>query len=111
MERIALLVPCELLCRIVNVKPLPHIIGSVSDPDAGSGAFLIPGSRIRKRFFPDPGSRIPDLGSRIPNPYFLELNDNFLGKRFHNSLKIGPNFFLQHFKTTIIFYFVKFVAT
>jgi hypothetical protein len=39
-------------------------------------------------FWPlDPGSgigffRIPDLGSRIQNPYFLELSDNFLGKKF-----------------------------
>jgi hypothetical protein len=42
--------------------------------------------------------RIPDLGSRIPN---LEFN---------NSLKIGPNFFLLHFKNKIIYNFVKFVA-
>ncbi len=28
--------------------------------DPGSGAFLTPGSGIRNRFFPDPGSRIPD---------------------------------------------------
>jgi hypothetical protein len=37
-------------------------ISSVADPDPGSGAFwpLDPGSGIRKRFFPDPGSRIPD---------------------------------------------------
>ncbi len=28
--------------------------------DPGSGAFLTPGSEIRNRFFPDPGSRIPD---------------------------------------------------
>jgi len=34
-----------------------------------------------------------------------------LGKKFYNSLKIGPNFFLQHFKNKIIFNFVKFVAT
>jgi hypothetical protein len=26
-------------------------------------------------------------------------------------LKTGPNFFLQHLKNKIIFYFVKFVAT
>jgi hypothetical protein len=64
-------------------------------------------------FWPlDPGSgigffRIP--GSRIPNPYFWELGDNFLGKNFHNSLKIGPNFFLRNFKNKIIFNFVKFV--
>ncbi len=38
--------------------------------------------------------QIPDLGSRIPNPYFWELSDNFLCKKFYNSLKIGPNFFL-----------------
>jgi hypothetical protein len=29
----------------------------------------------------------------------------------HNSLKIGPHFFLQHFKTKIIYNFVKYVAT
>ncbi len=37
-------------------------------------------------------------GSRIPNPNFWELSDHFLGKKFYNSLKIGPNFFIQHFK-------------
>ncbi len=68
-------------------------------------------------FWPlDPGSgiglfRIPDLGSRIPNSYFWELSHNFWGKKFHNSLKFGPNFFLQQFKNYIIFHFVKFVAT
>ncbi len=36
----------------------------VMDPDPGSGAFLTPGSGIRNRFFPDPGSRIPDPGSQ-----------------------------------------------
>jgi hypothetical protein len=50
-------------------------------------------------------------GSRIPTPYFLELSDKFLGKKFYNSLKNGPNFFLQHLKNKIIFNFVKFVAT
>ncbi len=58
---------------------------SVADP--GSDAFLTPGSGIRNGFFPDPGSR-------IPGPYFEELFDNFFGKKFYNSLKIGPNFFL-----------------
>ncbi len=52
-------------------------VASVADP--GSGAFLT-------------------HGSRIPNPYFWELSDNFLGKKFYNSLKIGPNFYFQHFK-------------
>jgi hypothetical protein len=32
-------------------------------------------------------------------------------KKFYNSLKIGPNFFLQQFKHKISFSFVKFVAT
>jgi hypothetical protein len=65
-------------------------------------------------FWPlDPGSgigffRIPDLGS---NPYFWELGDNFLGKNSNNSLKFGPNYFLQHFKNKIILNFVNFVAT
>jgi hypothetical protein len=59
---------------------------------------------IRNRFFPDPGSW-------IPNPYFRELSDNYLSKKFFNSLKIGQKFFLQHFKNKIIFNFVKFVAT
>jgi hypothetical protein len=34
-----------------------------------------------------------------------------LGKKFYNSLKTGPNFFLQHLKNKIILIFVKFVAT
>ncbi len=34
-----------------------------------------------------------------------------LVKMFYNSLKIGPNFFLQQFKTELICNFVKFVAT
>ncbi len=78
---------------------------SVADPDPGSGAFLTPGSGIRNRFFPDPGSRIPDPGSQD------HIFDNFFGKKFYNSLKIDPNFFLQHFKAKIIYNFVKFVAT
>jgi hypothetical protein len=73
-------------------KHIPHVHnGSVADPDPGSGAFLtpVPGSGIRNSFFPDPRSR-------ILTPYFLELNDKFLGKKFYNSLKTGPNFFLKH---------------
>jgi hypothetical protein len=34
-----------------------------------------------------------------------------LGKKFYNSLKIGPNFVFQFFKNKIIYNFVKFVAT
>jgi hypothetical protein len=57
------------------------ILGRVADPGPGSGAFLI-----------------PDLGSWIPTPYFLELSDKFLGKKFYNSLKTGPNIFLKYLK-------------
>jgi hypothetical protein len=53
----------------------------------------------------------PGPGSRIPTPYFFELSDTFLAKKFYNSLKTGPNFFLQHLKNKVILNFVKFVAT
>jgi hypothetical protein len=58
---------------------------TVKDPDPGSGIRC-----LFDPFDPDPGSgigffRTPDLGSRIPNPYFLELGDKFLGKKFYNS--------------------------
>jgi hypothetical protein len=74
---------------------------SVADPDPpGSGVFFTldpdPGSGIG--FFPDIGSLIPNPGFRIPTPYFLELSDKFLGKKFYNSLKTGPNFFSSAFK-------------
>ncbi len=69
---------------------------------SGIQCFFDPG--IRKRFF-------PDRGSLIPNPYFLELSDNILGKKFFNSLRTGSNFFLRHFKNKIVYNFVKFVAT
>jgi hypothetical protein len=68
------------------------------------------GSRIL-----DPGSWIPDLGSRILDPgsqthIFESEVTIFWGKKFYNSLKIGPNIFLQHFKNKIIYSSVKFVA-
>ncbi len=77
----ALRSPCSLVpgCKQISTG---QCCGS------GSGAFLTP-------------------GSRIPNPYFWELSDNFLDKKFYNSLKICPNFFLQHFKTKIIFNFCE----
>ncbi len=43
-------------------------------------------------------------------PYFWDVSDKFLGKKFYNSLKTGPTFFLQHFKNKITYNFVKFVA-
>jgi hypothetical protein len=73
---------------------LPVLRIRIRDPE--SSAFLTLG-RIR-----DPGSQ---------PQYFLELGDKFLGKKLYNSLKTGPNFFLQHLKNKIIFNFVKFVAT
>jgi hypothetical protein len=47
---------------------------SVADPDPGSGigCFLTPGSGIRNRFFPDPGSQIPD-----PKTIFLRAFRQF----------------------------------
>ncbi len=71
----------------------------VADP--GSGAFMTPGSGIQNRFFPDPGSQ---------THIFDSLVTIFLGKMFSNSLKIGPNFFVQNFKNKIIYSFVKFMA-
>ncbi len=76
--------------------------GDSRNQRCGSGSRIWdPGSEIRCLFDPwirDPewvfsGSRISDLGSRIPNPYFWELSDNFLGKKFYNSLKNWPKFF------------------
>jgi hypothetical protein len=51
-----------------------------------------------------------------PNPesqtHILEsLVIIFWVKKFYNSLKTGPNFFLQHSKRNIFFKFVTFVAT
>jgi hypothetical protein len=56
--------------RLAYAEPAQKLfpLTSVADPDPGSGAFLTPGSGIRNRFIPDPGSRIPDPGSRIPDP-------------------------------------------
>jgi hypothetical protein len=87
--------------------------GSVVDPDwiqiQAVFRILI---RDPVPFLPlDPGSGIDFFRIRIPKPYFGELNDNFLHEKFYNSLKIGPNFFLQQFKHKKIFSFVKFVAT
>ena len=60
---------------------------------SGSGAFLTPGSGSGIGFF-----WIPDLdpGSL---PHIFQNLLTILVKKFYNSLKIGPNFFLQQFKT------------
>jgi len=59
------------LALLAGLDPLPPVVealyqasfasecwlpSSVADPDPGSGAFWTPGSGIRNRFFPDPGS-------------------------------------------------------
>jgi hypothetical protein len=56
-------------CVSVGVGGKREVGSSVADPDPGSGAFLTPGSGIRNRFSPDPGSWIPDIGTRIPDQY------------------------------------------
>jgi len=64
---------------------------SVADPDPGSGAFLTPGSGIRNRFFPDPGSQIPD-----PESYthiFESLATIFWLKISIILQKLAPNIF------------------
>ncbi len=62
----------HLWLLVVNQNTMfaPHAsseLTSVSDPDPGSGAFWTP---------------------RSPNPYFWELRDNFVGKKYYNSLSI-----------------------
>ncbi len=45
-------------------------------------------------FWPrDPEEGFLDLEARIPNPYFSEPRDNFLGKKYYNSLWIGQKMF------------------
>jgi hypothetical protein len=58
--------------------------------DPGSGAFLTPGSGIRNRFFPDPGSRISDPGSQ---DHIFKSFDNFLGKKVLYIFENWPKFF------------------
>ncbi len=81
------------MLRIRIRDPVPCLFDPWSrDPGTGKGFF-----------------QIPDLGSQTK---ILEsLVTIFWVKKFSNSLKIGPNFFLQHFKNKIIFNFVKFMAT
>jgi hypothetical protein len=78
-----------------------------ADPDLDTDPDPKPwGSVIGFFQIPDPRSRIPDPGSQTH--IFESFSDNFLGKKFYNSLKIGPNFFLQHFKNK---QFCEFIAT
>ncbi len=69
----------------INFGDPPPYLTSVADPDPWSGAFLIPGSGIRNRFF-------LDTRSWIPNLYFWELSDNFLSKKFYILWKLAQVF-------------------
>jgi hypothetical protein len=72
----------EAVSQYVKKKyPTPHDIATTQCCGSGSGAFLTPESQTHIFY------------------------------KFYNSLKTGPNLFLQHFKNKIIFSFVKFVAT
>jgi hypothetical protein len=70
------------------------------DPDPGSGAFLTPGSGIRNRFFPDPGSQ---------THIFEDLVTIFWVKSLIILGKLGK-IFSSAYQNKIIFSFVKFVA-
>jgi hypothetical protein len=50
--------------RLERLLLLPVLQIRIRDRDPGSGAFLTPGSGIRNRFFPDPGSLISDARSQ-----------------------------------------------
>ncbi len=66
--------------------------------------FLTPGSGIGFLRIPDPGSTQTHIFESLVTIFWVK---SLIG----NSLKIGPKFFLQHFKNKIIFNYVKFVAT
>ena len=83
--------------KIVNYVSFEVLKKQIWDPGSGIGCLLSPGSGIGL-------FRIPGLRSRIPNSYFCELIDNFLRKKFHNSLKFGPIFFLEQFNNKIVFH-------
>ncbi len=67
--------------------------------DPGSGAFLTPGSGIgiRNRFFPDPGSRIPDPG--FQNHIFESLMTIFCIKSSIILWKLAHIFFFSNSNT------------
>ncbi len=89
--------PSLILKPILVLSSLQII--SVADPDPRFGAFLTPGFGIRKRFFPNPGSRIPN-----PKPYFRKLFDNFwiFWVKSTVILNESAQFFLHLFKNKII---------
>jgi hypothetical protein len=64
--------------------------------DPGVGAFLTPGSGIRNRFIPDPGSRIPDPGSQTHS--FESLVTTFWVKSSIILCNLAQIFFLSSSK-------------
>ncbi len=77
-----------------------------TNSESGSTSYKIWATSHEKTKIPD-SNQCYGSGSHI----FESLLTIFLAKKFYNSLKIGPNFFLQHLKTKIICNFVIFVAT
>ncbi len=61
----------------IRARALKSMRAKSSDANPGSGAFLTPGSGIRKT-----------SESRIPNPYFWELSDNFMDKKYCNCYQV-----------------------
>ncbi len=67
----------------------------------------------KKTYYGSRDHKVTESRIRIRNTVrnrFLRAYDKFVGKKFYNSLKTDPHFFLQHFKNKIIYNFVKSVA-
>jgi hypothetical protein len=73
--------------RVKNGKTeLFSVYSSVAHPDSGSDAFLTPGSGIWNPHHPD-GYKIKiRIRDEHPGSYFRELGNNFLSKKYLNSL-------------------------
>jgi hypothetical protein len=81
--------PSWIRIRIQQLKLMRIHADPDPDPKPWKNAVL----RIR---IWDPGSDVfLTAGSGIPTPYFRELSDNCLNKKFYNSLKSGQIFFFS----------------
>jgi hypothetical protein len=56
------------------------------DSDPGSGAFLTPGSGIRNRFIPDPGSQTHIFESLVTIFWVKKFYNSFTGQIFFFSI-------------------------
>ncbi len=79
----------HLTWRTQFITLTKQIMPPVYGTSVATGIITVLRIRIRDRFFLDPGSQ-------------THISDNFLGKKFYISLKIGQIFFLQHFKNKIV---------